>query len=475
MGEIFVNRNLRMDCIHAIGFDMDYTLVRYHRAPMEELAYRITLEKLHRRGYPQAILTCRYDSTTVIRGLVVDRLLGNIIKLDRHNHPCRVMHGHRPLDRETRRATYRREHMAFVAPRFMSVDTLFSMPEVCLFADLVDYFDAQAQERPMDYGRLFDDIRSCMDEAHRDQSLKSAICQALDTYIDVDPRLAVTLRKLRSSNKKLFIVTNSLWDYTQVVMAHVLDGVLPEFPRWTDYFEAVVTGAKKPEFFVGTAPLVMLDEHGVPLPMPPGVAWPMPSSGEDHEKGLYFSGGHLAALERLLGVRGEELLYVGDHIFGDILRSKKSSLWRTALIVEELDEEIAANRAQAANLAAWAALEEQRLALDKTLNLQRNMLAATKQGREGPVAQQREQTKGQLREVLARMRRLEDEIAGASNPIWGMTFKEDHENSRFGEQVAHYACLYTACVSHFHDYSSYQYFRSPRDVMPHERMPTALP
>ena len=32
-----------------------------------------------------------------------------------------------------------------------------------------------------------------------------------------------------------------------------------------------------------------------------------------------------------------------------------------------------------------------------------------------------------------------------------------------------YACLYTSRVSNFLHYSPMQYFRSPRDLMPHER------
>ncbi len=55
------------------------------------------------------------------------------------------------------------------------------------------------------------------------------------------------------------------------------------------------------------------------------------------------------------------------------------------------------------------------------------------------------------------------------NPYWGLTFKEGNENSRFGEQVEVYACLYTSRASNFVYYSPMQYFRSPRAMMPHER------
>ena len=44
--------------------------------------------------------------------------------------------------------------------------------------------------------------------------------------------------------------------------------------------------------------------------------------------------------EKLTGFSGENILYVGDHIYGDILKSKKTSLWRTCMIVQEIEDEI---------------------------------------------------------------------------------------------------------------------------------------
>lgn len=42
----------------------------------------------------------------------------------------------------------------------------------------------------------------------------------------------------------------------------------------------------------------------------------------------------------LLGVIGKDILYVGDHIFGDILKSKKRQGWKTFLVVPELTKEL---------------------------------------------------------------------------------------------------------------------------------------
>ncbi|MES1208802.1 MAG: 5'-nucleotidase domain-containing protein, partial [Pseudomonadota bacterium] len=72
---VYVNRNLRLDKIEMVGFDMDYTLAIYNQAQIEELSIRATLDKLcTAKGYPQEIRHLPYDPTLAIRGLVVDRL-----------------------------------------------------------------------------------------------------------------------------------------------------------------------------------------------------------------------------------------------------------------------------------------------------------------------------------------------------------------------------------------------------------------
>ena len=42
----------------------------------------------------------------------------------------------------------------------------------------------------------------------------------------------------------------------------------------------------------------------------------------------------------MIGAKGKDVLYVGDHIFGDILKSKKIQGWRTFLVVPELAREL---------------------------------------------------------------------------------------------------------------------------------------
>jgi 5'-nucleotidase len=470
--QVFVNRNLRMDRIEAVGFDMDYTLAVYHLQRLETLAFEMTLRRMIEvMGYPRILADLRYDPEFVIRGLVVDKVHGNIFKMDRHNHVGRCYHGRRPLAVEDLKRLYRDEKIHLSSPRFAWIDTLFALPEACLFALGIERLESQ--NLPVDYTRFYDDIREAIDTVHRDGSLKAEVGKDLSRYILRDADLGPALHKLRSGGKRLFLLTNSLWDYTDAVMSYLLDGVLHEYPSWRNYFDAVVTGAAKPAFFSEPRPLWLLGPGGEKL-----------GEAQSLERGRVYEGGDLPTLERLLGIGGDRVLYVGDHIYGDILRSKKSSLWRTCMVVQEIEVELAWLERNGDALSELSRLEGLRVRMEDELSVHRATLNALDRRVErsaDPAAHdeldaERRRAKAELealrralREADARIAELERGVEEGLNPHWGLTFKEGNENSRFGEQVEVYACLYTSRASNFVYYSPMQYFRSPRAMMPHER------
>ncbi len=471
--QIFVNRNLRMEKIEAVGFDMDYTLAVYHLERMERLSFEMTLARMiSSLGYPAEIAGLRYDPEFVIRGLVLDKQHGNIFKMDRHNHVGRCYHGRRPVPVEEMKRLYRDEKIHLSLARFAWIDTLFGMPEGCLFAEIIDLFEGRGQA--LDYAKLFDDIRESIDTVHRDGSLKTEVKKDLARYVVRDPELGPALHKLRSGGKKLFLLTNSLWDYTDAVMSWVLDGVLPEYPSWRNYFDAVVTGAAKPAFFSERRPLFALGPSGEKL-----------GEAASLDRGHTYEGGDLPTFERLLGISGDRILYVGDHIYGDILRSKKSSLWRTCMVVEELEREAAWLDRNQTVLGELSRLEDLRVRVEDETAVHRSALNVVERRleRDEPDAPERARLESErrrlkqeldllrkaTREANARVESLGRALEDGHNSYWGLTFKEGNENSRFGEQVEVYACIYTSRASNFVFYSPMQYFRSPRAAMPHER------
>jgi hypothetical protein len=61
------------------------------------------------------------------------------------------------------------------------------------------------------------------------------------------------------------------------------------------------------------------------------------------------------------------VLYVGDHIYGDILRSKKTLGWRTMLVVPELEAELEVQAAHGGVMRELRALRQQRDGLEDQL------------------------------------------------------------------------------------------------------------
>ncbi|MCA9528383.1 MAG: HAD-IG family 5'-nucleotidase [Myxococcales bacterium] len=474
--KIYTNRNLNMARIEAVGFDMDYTLAQYHQQALDELSLRMTQKKLiENHGYSEEILAIPLDLRFIIRGLVVDKEFGHILKLDSHYIVGRCYHGYRPLAREEVASLYGSRPIRLSDPRFALVDTLFSLPEATLLAGIIEHYEAAGHALPVSYRELFDDIRQSIDEAHRDNSLKAEILADLPSYIVQDDDLGPTLHKLRSSGKKLFLLTNSEHYYTDAVMTYLLDGVLPFYQSWRDYFDMVVVSGRKPSFFTEDRPFIELTPDGHEL-----------GKATQFRSGVVHQGGNIRTLESFLGLRGDAVLYVGDHMYADILRSKKSGHWRTALVVQEMEEAIALTHSLMDDLRRINSLEDAARRLDDTLNDRGTLLQSLGRIQQligrltGPESRVIESTRARAeaelereREMLAKtlseLESLEVAVDARFNTYWGRVFRERNERSLFGAQLQHYADIYTSRVSNFLGYSPGQTFRAPRDVMPHER------
>ena len=470
---VYVNRNLRLDKIEMVGFDMDYTLAIYDQARIEELSMRCTLDKLVQNlGYPEELRHLKYDPALAIRGLVIDRANGNIFKPDRYGFPGRVRHGLADIDREQVATLYQRERIMLSTPRFAWIDSLFALPEAVLYGALVDYFDRRGEK--IDYSALWAHIRESIDFAHRDGSIKDIVRARMSDFIEKDPHLAETLHKLRSSGKHLFLLTNSAWDYTDPVMSHLLDGQLAAYPSWRSYFDIIIVSAMKPEFFTGENPFVDLASDGAPVTRP---------SVGPFVRGRVYAGGNLKQFEERARIGGDKVLFIGDHIYGDMLRSRKSSSWRTAMVVQELEHEITTGDLVRPRLAALDRLDARLIQLDAELNERQSAMrallrlhgdegapeAAEVQSARNAVKKDIDRLRAELKQTYAEHRAAERETDHAFNPHWGPMFREGYEISKFAEQVEAYACIYTSRVSNLRFYSPMQYFRGPRDRMPHER------
>jgi len=469
---IYCNRNLRLDRVEWVGFDMDYTLAIYRQDEMDRLSIESTARKLVERSYPDSLLTMPYRTDFPIRGLLIDKKLGNVLKMDRYKYVKKAYHGMRELTIDERRQLYHSKRLRPASRRYHWVDTLYALSEVSVFAAAVEELESTGVE--VDYTKLFEDVRECIDESHQDGSILDQILRQLGKFVLRDEKLGPTLHKLRSAGKRLFLLTNSQPAYTDAMMTYLLTDGLPEYPSWRNYFDLIVTAARKPLFFTGKQPFEEVLEDGARAPAP------------TLERGRIYAGGNIATLDAQLGVDADRILYVGDHIYGDVLRAKKTTAWRTAMIVQEMGQELDALVRCTEAIERADTLEEMRDTLHHELRgrqgrlkeIQRMIDRLAREPEAVPtteleVARVRhrraiDKLRVRIRTVETELNELDEQLGLAFHPFWGSLFKAGGEMSSFGHQIEAYACLYTDRVSNLFGYSPMHYFRSPRDRMPHE-------
>ncbi len=460
---IYCNRTLNMRAMRAIGYDMDYTLVHYRMEPWERRAFDYLNGKLAALGMPTSGL--EFDPEFVTRGLIIDAELGNLIKANRFGYVTRAYHGTAPIEFGNQRAIYGRTLVSLSEPRYVFLNTLFSLSEACMFAHLVDRFDREGIPGVVSYADLYRRVRKEMDEAHVEGELKGAIIASPDEYVERDPDLALALLDQREAGKRLLLITNSDWAYTDRMMTYALVGFLPRGTAWRDLFEVVVVSARKPDFFTRRMPAFeVVSQDGLLRPCPGGVRKP----------GVYV-GADAIQIEQYLGVAGEEILYVGDHIFVDVQVSKAVLRWRTALILRELEQELAALEAFRPQQEELVALMEEKVCLESVLSQGRLGLQRLQSGYGPKPAASAAALRESATELRGRLVALDERIAPLArsagellNRNWGLLMRAGNDKSHLARQVERYADIYTSRVSNFLFETPFVYLRAPRGSLPHD-------
>jgi 5'-nucleotidase len=461
---LFCNRTLNLRPIRAIGYDMDYTLVEYHAEQWEERAYEYLKQRLIAQGWP--VEEFRFDPRLVCRGLLIDVQQGNLVKANRFGFIKRAMHGTQVVEHDAMRALYARTIADSSDRRWVFLNTLFSLSEGCMYAQLIDLLDQKRLPGVVGYEDLYRRVRNAVDSAHAEGRLKAEILATPQKFIRRNPETAQALLDQKFSGKKLLLITNSEWSYTQAVMNYCFDPYLPKDLGWRKLFDVIIVGARKPVFFTTASPffeVVSEDGHLLPsqTPLKPGSA---------------YLGGSARELEQFLGLSGDEILYVGDHMFGDVHVSKDVLRWRTALILDELESEIEAIEAFAPKQALLDGLMQKKEDLefqlsDLRLELHRSQLAYTAGKKRKPEAVQAEIDK--LRKKVLELDQELTPLAQASSelnqPLWGLLMRAGNDKSYLAFQMERYADIYTSRVSNFLYATPFAFLRSGRGMLPHER------
>lgn len=462
---IFCNRTLNMRSLKAIGYDMDYTLVHYHVDEWEGQAYSHMQRRLAEQGWPVGDL--RFDGRLATRGLVLDVELGNILKVNRFGYVKRACHGTQLLEYRAMRKAYARTVVDLSLPRFQFLNTFFSISEACMYAQLVDVLDkGGAPIEHLSYQGLYGKVRDALDAAHIEGVLKAEIMSAPERYVQLDDEMALALLDQKEAGKRLMLITNSEWEYTRFMMSWAVDRFLPEGQTWRDLFEIVVVSARKPAFFAGSSPMLEIvdEEAGTMRPF----VGPL-------QKGKVYFGGTAGKIEEYVDAPGDQILYVGDHIFTDVNVSKSLLRWRTALILRELEEELDEVEAAQETQRKIHEMMQRKEQMEDRYSLLRLDLQRTVAGYGSVSGTSPEELRRQMHDLREQLVALDNEIAPLVmedgkrfNESWGYLMRSGNDKSHFTRQIERYADIYTSRVSNFLRYTPFVYFRSPRGSMPHD-------
>ncbi|XP_061911054.1 5'-nucleotidase, cytosolic II, like 1 isoform X2 [Entelurus aequoreus] len=470
----FHQKNLTLENITCYGFDMDYTLAMYISPDYESLGFELLRDRMVSVGYPHEVLRYTYDPSFSTRGLVMDTTYGNLLKVDSNGNILVCSHGFTFLKGEEINRYYPNNFIQRDdTDRFYVLNTLFNLSETYLYSCLVDFFTNCNRYKNvlkghhhgdlfMSYRSMFQDVRDAMDFIHDTGVLKEQTLKNLDKYVNKDPNIVVLLSRIKDV-AKVFLATNSDYMYTEAIMKYLLESPTksggPKKP-WRSFFDLVVVDTRKPLFFAEGTVLRQVDTVGHWRSFQRGMFHTSMFGTQDTGKlcigtytgalqhGTVYSGGSSDLVCDLLGVRGKDILYIGDHIFGDILKSKKRQGWKTFLVIPELTKE----------LSVWEEKKnffEELKGLDVFLaDLYKHLDSSGRTAHDIPNIQSK------LKMLTLRM--------DMSYCQMGSVLRSGSRQTLFASQLIRYADLYSSSCLNLLHYSLDFFFMAPPVLMPHE-------
>ncbi|MGH0147097.1 UNVERIFIED_CONTAM: hypothetical protein FKN15_021980 [Acipenser sinensis] len=202
---IFANNEMSLEDTEIYGFDYDYTLAFYSNR-LHTLIFNIARDILiEEHRYPEGLRAYEYIPDFAIRGLHYD------VQKSSHGHTMK---------------------------QFMDI---FSLPEMTLLSCVNDYF----MKHNIDYEpvHLYKDVKEAIGDVHVKGIMYRAVEADIEKYICYGEQTHAVLRKLAENKKKMFLITNSPFDFVDRGMNYIVG------KDWRDLFDVVIVQADKPGFF----------------------------------------------------------------------------------------------------------------------------------------------------------------------------------------------------------------------------------
>ncbi|CAE7225477.1 unnamed protein product [Symbiodinium natans] len=452
---VYANTFVDLGSAKVIGFDYDYTLVSYKPAVLHLIYGLATKQLVSQLGYPQQMLhdLPGYDAQFAIRGLAVDLKTAWICMLTLRYRVSIAFFGREQVDPAIVRRTYRSETGSGILPpeerkkRFKPLNDMFSTAEACLLADVVQWF--RSRNIPFDPRSVVTDVLNAVTKAHISEEVHRSVCDDLQTYLEPDSKqhLRHLLDRLRSSGKKLMLVSNSPFWFVNEGMMYVCG------KDWRELFDVVVVSAGKPAFYTQNRPFREVSTRTGRIKFKPIESL----SGDE-----VYCQGSIGELVRLMGwddsadaseseVDGASIIYMGDSLFADLVDARRLYGWTTGAIIREVGHET-----QVQSGADW----------QQTWRVLQVLTLCTRQCQDSYILRNdacqahSEDDTSVLDQLEALAAECRGHLDGLMNPNFGSIFRTSRDNGQTAQPSLFARCLqrhvdfYTSKVENLRFYST---------------------
>lgn len=181
----------------------------------------------------------------------------------------------------------------------------------------------------MDYdpAAVVADVNNAIGNIHSTGRMHRAVMADPATYIKPNKGVTELLTTLRHGGKRLFLASNSSFDFVDVGMRFLVG------EDWRSRFDVVIVSADKPNFFSG--------KHKRPFrQVDPETGRPMVHKVHSLKSDAIYAAGGVESLARMTGWGAGDVLYCGDSLWADLVEAHRRNGWHTAAIINELDDEL---------------------------------------------------------------------------------------------------------------------------------------
>ncbi|CAF3537092.1 unnamed protein product [Rotaria sp. Silwood1] len=330
-----------------IGFDLDHTLIRYRLLELHTLIYESLCQYLvDTHEYNSELLNIPYDNYFGVKALIYDSLYGNLIQLDSNGLVHTALHGvNTHLSSEKIKEIYPHaleDIEEDTSKRFICIFTYFEHSVSYLIANIIDLIDKENLYEKSSKNQInlikkysfflinlyngFDYLFNDFQRGNYFASIRENPNKFIYKRLDVRQ----WLEKLKESNKKLFLATNSRFDYTNLLTTYAFGN------DWQNLFDFIIVDCKKPSFFNNTnkQPFHRFidDKNIIPVTIDEII--------KDFKQNYIYSLGNSNDLHLIMSQISNKdpiVMYFGDHIKSDINALKRHTNWLAGVIIEELE------------------------------------------------------------------------------------------------------------------------------------------